>query len=130
MHAHIYVVLTQANYMHTSQRHTTLPHHATCKPHMCMFTGHSGCVYVHAACVCRMHYGIIHAWSMCLCNYLHVACLCQGCKFVVYVHACGWHACMQCEACMCVWYAFMWHIGMPGGCIVLVPYLLQNWPTI
>jgi hypothetical protein len=51
---------------------------------------------------------------MCLFNYLHVACLQQGCKCAVYVHECGWHACMQCAARTCVWCAFMWHIGMPG----------------
>jgi hypothetical protein len=65
-----------------------------------------------------------------LCNDLHVACLCQGCKCAVYVHACGWHACMQCAACMCVWSAFKLYIGMPEGCVVLVPYLLENCPTI
>ena len=75
---------------HFTQAHYT-PLHATCKLHMCMFTVHSWCVYVHAACVRSVHDDIIHAWSMCLCNDLHVACLCQGCKCAVYVHACGWH---------------------------------------
>jgi hypothetical protein len=37
-----------------------------------------------------------------------------GVQGAVYVHACGWFSCMQCVACMCVWCAFMWHIGMPG----------------
>ncbi len=69
---------------------------------------------MHAACICSVHDGKIHALSMCLFNYLHVACLQQGCKCAVYVHACVWHACMQCAACTCVWCAFICHIGMPG----------------
>ncbi len=80
------------------------PLHATCKLHMCMFTVHSGCVYVHAACAHCVHDGIIHAWNMCLCNDLHVACCVRDasvhcmCMCVVYC------------ICMCVWWAFMWHL--------------------
>ncbi len=57
---------------------------------------------MHPACVRSVHDDIIHAWSMCLCNDL------------------------QCAACMCVWFAFTWHIGMPEGFIVLVPYFVAK----
>jgi hypothetical protein len=78
------------------------------------------CAWWHHSCMehlfvqllaCGMPVSGMQVWSVCACM-------------------CGWHACMQCAACMCVWCAFMWNIGMPGGCIVLVPYLLQNLPTI
>jgi hypothetical protein len=63
---------------------------------------HSGCVYVHAACVSSIHDGIIHAWSMCLCNDSHVACLCQGCKVqCMCMHVGDMHTCSVQHACVC-----------------------------
>ncbi len=114
MSAQINAALTQAIYMHTSHKHTTPTHHAPCKPHMCKFTVRIHDVFMYMLLVFAGCMMAIFMHSMCLFKYLHVALLQQGCKCAVYVHACGWHACMQCAACTCVWCAFMWHIGMPG----------------
>jgi hypothetical protein len=98
---------------HFTQAHYT-PLHATCKLHMCMFTVHSGCVYVHAACLRSVHDGIIHALITCLSNVLHVACPVSGmqvcsvcaCMWVACMHAvCGMHVCVVCihMACRHAW---------------------------
>jgi hypothetical protein len=129
MHAHINAAVTSQLHaqLHISHRYTT-PHfmplaNYTCEclqciqdVFMCMLLVLTVCMmasFMHGACVCAT----TCMWHACVRDSsMH--------------HACGWHACMQCAACMCVWWAFTWHLGMPEGCIVLVPYLLQNCPTI
>jgi hypothetical protein len=107
-----------------AHRHTTPPHHAVWKPHMCVFTvciqglfvcmllgftAHMMTSFMHGACVCVAT------------SYFHVACLCQGFEHAVYICACMWVAWMHaacsihvCVVCILVTYKHAW------GCIVLI----------
>jgi hypothetical protein len=91
---------------HFTQAHYT-PLHATCKLHMCMFTVHTGCVYVHAACVRIIHMEHVFVqWVACgmlvsglqvcsVCAYMRVTCIHAVCSMhvcVVSIHMAYRHA--------------------------------------
>jgi hypothetical protein len=127
MQAHVNVALTQVDYKHASHRHTTPPHHGPRKPPICMFT-----VCIQRVFMCLL---LVFAAYM-MASFMHGACVCAT--------TCMWHACIRDAIVQCmsmhvggmhacsVWHAYVCgvhscgiYIGMPEGCIVLVPYLLQ-----
>jgi hypothetical protein len=78
MQADINAALTQTNYMHTSQRHTTPSHHAPRKPPMCMFT----------VCIQRVFMCLLLMFAACMmASFMHGACVCAT--------TCMWHACVR-----------------------------------
>ncbi len=130
MHAHINVAGKQANYMYNCTLHTGTLHPTSCHlqtAHVHVYSAFM--MWLSACCLCSQcawwhHSCMEHVFVQWLAGGMPVSSVQCMCMHV------GGMKCMQCAACMCVWSAFTWHIDMPEGFIVLVPYLLQNCPSI
>ncbi len=92
MNEKINAALTQAIYMHTSHKHTTLTHHAACKPHMCKFT-----VCIQDVFMCML---LVFAACM-MAIFMHGACACSTTVLACGMHVGGMHACSVRHAHVC-----------------------------